>query len=150
MIVFTGRFEYTIDDKGRLSVPSRMRDQIQKDGQALALFVTRGRKGQLSAYAEREYQQLVGELGAREDDAAGEALRVFTSETEECPIDSQGRVMLSARLRSLASITRDVVIVGVSKRLEIWSKAQYEKYQGENAARIDAAAGAIKGRADLI
>jgi MraZ protein len=150
MLVFTGRYDYTIDDKGRLSIPSRLRDQVERDGQPLILYVTRGRKGQLSAYAEREYNLLIEELGSRTDEEASEALRYFTENTEECPIDKQGRVVFSPRLRELGSIHRDVVVIGVSKRIEFWDKARYEKYQSDGAPRIQSATSTLKGRADLL
>ena len=150
MLVFTGRYDYTTDDKGRLSIPARLRDQVTRDGQPLSFFVTVGRKGQLSAYAEKEYNLLVDELGSRTDEEASEALRTITAETEECPVDAQGRVVLSARLREAAQIKRDVVILGVSKRIEFWDKKAFEAYQGEGAPRIQSAKATLKGRADLL
>jgi MraZ protein len=150
MLVFTGLYDYTTDDKGRLSIPARLRDQVTRDGQALVLFVTRGRKGQLSAYAEKEYYQLVDELGSRSDEEASEALRSITGETEECPVDAQGRIVLSSRLREIAGIKRDVVIIGVSKRIEIWDKNVYQNYQSQGAQRILSATQSLKGRSDLL
>ena len=150
MLVFTGRYDYSIDDKGRLSIPSRLRDQVTRDGQPLSFFVTTGRKGQLSAYAENEYQLLVGELGSKTDDESSEALRAITADTEECPIDAQGRVVLSGRLREAAGIKRDVVILGVSKRVEFWDKAAFEKYQKEGGPRIQSATASLQVRADLL
>lgn len=149
MLVFTGRYDYTTDDKGRLSIPSRLRDQVTRDGQPLNFFVTVGRKGQLSAYAENQYLQMVEEMGNKTDEEASEALRRVTEQTEECPVDAQGRIVLSPRLRDGAGITRDVVILGVSKRLEFWDKKAYEKYQFEGGARIQSATAALKVRADL-
>lgn len=150
MLVFTGRYDYTTDEKGRLSIPARLRDQVVRDNQPLIFYVTKGRKGQLSAYAEKEYQQLVDELGSRSDENASEGLREMTTATEECPVDAQGRIVLSARLRELANIKRDVVVLGVSKRIEVWDKAHYEAYQAEGAPRILSATQTLKGRADLL
>lgn len=149
MLVFTGRYDYTIDDKGRLSIPSRLRDQVTRDGQPLSFFVTRGRKGQLSAFAEKEYNQFVDELGSKTDDESSEALRAITADTEECPVDAQGRVVLSPRLREVAGIKRDVVILGVSKRIEFWDKKRFEGYQAEGAPRIQSATSNLKTRADF-
>jgi MraZ protein len=150
MLVFTGRFDYTTDDKGRLSIPSRMRDQVTRDGQPLIFFVTKGRKGQLSAFPESQYNQLVDELGSRTDEEASEALRSMAEDTEECPVDAQGRLVLSQRLREAAGISRDVVIIGAIKRLEFWDKKTYEKYKSEGAQRIQSAVATLKGRADLL
>jgi MraZ protein len=150
MLVFTGRYDYTIDEKGRLSIPSRLRDQVTRDGQPLSFFVTRGRKGQLSAYPENQYHQLVDDLGSKTDDESSEALRAITADTEECPVDAQGRLVISPRLRAAVGIKRDVVILGVSKRVEIWDKAGFEKYQKDGAPRIQSATANIQGRSDLL
>ena len=102
MLVFTGRYDYTIDEKGRLSIPSRLRDQVERDGQPLLLFVTLGPDGQLNGYAEKEYNSLMGIFEGRNDDEARMALRAITENTEPLPIDKQGRIMLSARQREIA------------------------------------------------
>ncbi len=147
MLVFTGQFEYTIDEKGRLSIPSRLRDQVERDGQAPSLFVVPGPKGQLMAYPEKQFNELADIYGSREDTA--EALRFMMRNSEECPIDKQGRVVLSPRLRDEAGISRDVTILGVGKRIEFWDKARAAKYSQDGAARIQGALGQLKGRADL-
>jgi MraZ protein len=149
MLVFTGRYDYTIDDKGRLSIPSRLRDQVERDGQPLLLYVTLGAEGQLSAYAEKEYNSLMGLFEGRNDDEARAAFRAITQNTEPLPIDKQGRVLLSPKQRETAGIKRDVVIVGVGKRIEFWDKAAYGRYEGDGAAHIASAMKALKVRVDL-
>src|SRR5260221_6167587 len=149
MLVFTGRYDSTIDDKGRLSIPARLREQVERDGQPLLLFVTLGPEGQVNAYAEREYNELMELFKGRNDDEARSALRAITENTEPLPIDKQGRVMLSGRQREVAAIKRDVVLVGVSKRIEIWDKASYARFGSDGAAHIQAAIKTLKVRSDL-
>ena len=149
MLVFTGRYDYTIDDKGRLSIPARLRDQVERDGQPLILFVTQGPDGQLQGYAEKEFNSLMEVFGARNDDEARAAFRAITQNTEPLPIDKQGRVLLSPKQREIAGIKRDVVIVGVGKRIEFWDKSAYERYEGDGAPHVASAMKALKVRVDL-
>lgn len=150
MLVFTGRYDYTTDDKGRLSIPAKLRDQVTRANEPLTFYVTQGRKGQLSAYTESQYKALFAELGARTDEEASEVLRALAEQTDECPVDAQGRIILNAQLRAAAGITRDVAIVGAIQRVEFWDKKRYEKYKADGAPRINAAISALKGRADLL
>lgn len=149
MISFTDRFEYTIDDKGRLSIPAKMRDQMQRHHQPLSLFVTPGPKGQLVAFAEAEHEEWRNLLGAQESEEAALALRHISSNTAQCDIDGQGRIILTPRLREMGGIKREVVILGVGKRIELWAKEKLAAFEGENSARVMNAMGALKARADL-
>ena len=150
MLVFTGNYEYTMDDKGRLSMPARMRDQLLRAGQEMVFYITQGRLGNLNAYSQAAYEELVQNLGSRTDEEAGIALRTIASETEECQVDKQGRVVIPQRLRQYAGIGRDVVILGVSKRVEIWSKEKYETFSKQNNLSVQKAYGALQGPADLV
>jgi MraZ protein len=149
MLVFTGRYDYTIDEKGRLSIPSRLREQVERDAQPLMLFVTLGPEGQLNAYAEKEFNELMEIFKGLADEESRAALRSITENTEPLPIDKQGRIMLSTRQREAAGIKRDVVLVGVSKRIELWDKAAYARFEADRSAHVQAAVKALKLRSDL-
>ncbi len=150
MLLLTGKYDYSTDDKGRLSIPARHREQVERDGQPLLFYVAPGRDGQLNVYAEREYHEMTEELGAGTDEIAREALRFVSANTDTCPLDKQGRLVVSQALREVAGIKRDVVVVGMRRRIEIWDKERFAKYQEERGANIASAMKAIKGRADLM
>ena len=150
MPLFTGRFEYTVDDKGRLSIPARMREQIEREGQDAALIVTSIHPDYLSAYATNEFQELIASIRESTDSNSRELLRRLTSEAETCPLDKQGRVMLPSSLRGLAAITRDVMFLGVAKLIEVWDRARYGAHRiaaAETGARLLTG---LKAPADLV
>ncbi|MES2202544.1 MAG: hypothetical protein V4498_09850 [candidate division FCPU426 bacterium] len=150
MILFSGNYQYSIDDKGRLSVPFRFRDQIQSDGQALTVWVWRHAKGYLRAYPEKQFNDLATSFEGVPGKESETALRDLMDNTEECPIDKQGRIILSQKFREETGIKREVVVVGVSRRFEIWDKARYKKYKDEVEPSIEGAFSAMQDKKNLI
>jgi len=128
MPLFLGRFEYSVDDKGRLSIPARLREQLEKEGQEATLIVTSIHSDYLSAFGANEFQELIASIRESTDANSREILRRLASEAEICPLDKQGRVMLSPGLRQLAGIVRDVVVLGVAKRIEIWDRSRHKAH----------------------
>jgi MraZ protein len=131
MPLFTGRFEYSVDDKGRLSIPARLREQVEQEGQDTNFIITCLDSSYLSIYAPPEFQNLIDAISQSTDSHAREALRLTTSGAETCPLDKQGRVMLPPALRRSAGIGRDVVILGVAKRIEVWDRAREAAHRSE-------------------
>ena len=150
MPLFTGRFEYTVDDKGRLSIPARMREQLEREGQEAAFIITSIQPDYLSAYATNEFQELIASIRESTDPNSRELMRRLTSEAETCPLDKQGRVMLPSSLRTIANLTRDVVVLGVAKRIEIWDRARYEAYRSTAAETGARLLTGLKAPADLV
>lgn len=124
--MFRGRFEHTIDKKGRLSIPSRFRE-VLGEGEDSRLVVTYYDQC-LSVYPYKEWKILedkVEQLPAFSRDTR-DFLRFFYSRAVDCPIDKLGRILLPQNLRESAMLDRDVVILGTLKRMEIWSKKLWE------------------------
>ncbi len=118
---FSGRYEYAIDDKGRLSIPAKFRE-ILSANYDLKLILT-NLDGCIVAYPEKEWaevQERVTNAGALKKEARA-FLRFFYSGASECPIDRLGRILLPQSLRSYAAIKKNVVIVGMNKKIEIWA-----------------------------
>jgi MraZ protein len=150
MPLFTGRFEYSVDDKGRLSIPARMREQVEKEGQDLSFIITSISADYLSAYAPNEFQELINSVRESTDPNSRELMRRLTSEAETCPLDKQGRVTLTNVLRQLAGLQRDVVVIGVAKRIEIWDRARYEAHRQATADVGARLMSGLKAPADLV
>ena len=150
MPLFTGRFEYSVDDKGRLSVPSRHRDQMERERQEPILFVTQVKADCLHAYATAEFQQFIESFSQSTDEASREALRQITANTIECPLDKQGRIMLPKELLAKAGIKRDVVLLGVAKHIQVWDRQRYDAWSQEQAARLNSRPGSLRAPADLV
>lgn len=124
--MFRGRFEHTIDTKGRISIPSRFRE-ILRDKYDERLVIT-NYDGCLAVYPYTEWEvieQKASNLSMLKKEPA-QFLRFFYSGAQECSIDKLGRLLVPQVLRDYARLDKDVVVVGVLKRIEIWSKEQWE------------------------
>lgn len=126
--MFMGEFYHSIDEKGRLIIPSRLRD-----GLGDKFIVTRGLDLCLFAYPLDEWslmEQKLKQLPITRGDARA-FMRLFFSGAVEVELDKQGRVLLPANLREYSRLDREVVIIGVSSRVEVWSKAVWKEYSSE-------------------
>jgi MraZ protein len=120
--MFRGRFDHSLDEKGRLAVPARFRDLILKDREDATLVITNFDQC-LSAYPLEEWERLekkVAELPPFDPKVIA-FQRYFIAGATECPFDKAGRVLIPASLRQFATIDRDCVIVGQLNKFEIWS-----------------------------
>jgi len=130
-LVFLGEYRHTLDDKGRITVPSRFRN-VLRDG----LVVTKGFENCLFVFTKKGWQEFASQiqkLRTLKKDARTLSRFIFGGASED-DIDKQGRVMIPNSLRSWAQIKKDVVIIGVSNRLEVWSEANWNKVESEAAS----------------
>ncbi|EGL82165.1 Protein mraZ [Caldalkalibacillus thermarum TA2.A1] len=123
--MFLGEYQHTIDNKGRLIIPAKFRE-----GLGTSFIVTRGLDKCLFVYPFSEWKQIEEKLKSlpftRSDARA--FTRFFFSGATECELDKQGRVNIPANLREYAQLEKDCVVIGVSSRVEIWSKGVWEDY----------------------
>ena len=121
---FTGEFRHTIDAKGRLIVPSRMRDELSGE----EVVLTRWLEDCIALWSQqgwREMEARLREAGSSSRDARN-FVRLVSSSAHIDEVDKQGRITVPQRLRDLAGITRDVVVIGALNRGEIWSPQRWE------------------------
>ena len=131
--MFMGEFHHNIDDKGRLIVPSKFRDELGSE-----FIVTRGLDGCLFVYHQTEWNKVVANLKTlpfTKKDARA-FVRFFLSGATVCEFDKQGRVNLTSPLVAYADLDKECVVIGVNDRLEIWSKTNWEKFFETNEAHL--------------
>lgn len=123
--MFMGEYRHTIDQKGRLIIPSKFRDDLGDK-----FVATKGLDRCLFVYSPDEWSNLEQRLKALPltNKDARAFVRFFFAGAAECEIDKQGRILLPANLREYASLVKDVVLVGVLTRVEIWSKDIWDAY----------------------
>jgi len=123
--VFRGRFEHQIDAKGRLSIPSKFREVLSKKYDE-TLIVTNF-DGALWGYPVAEWQAIEEKVAALPQfkPAVKTMQRFFISAASECPVDPQGRILIPPSLREYAGLKRDVVLVGITRRIEIWARERW-------------------------
>ena len=135
--MFRGQYHHQIDTKGRLSIPSRFRETLAAAGDD-RLIVTNYDQC-LWAYPTAEWAELERKVAALPQftDEIKAFQRVFISAAQECPIDKQGRILIPTTLRQYAAIERDVVLVAMTKRFEIWSRERWEAFLPSAQQRIE-------------
>jgi len=148
--MFRGRHYHTIDAKGRVSIPSGFRLALQGSNSEQAPIATTGATadGQcLWLYSYEDwgaYEEHVAGLGPNDLDVQA-YLRFLVSGATECPIDSQGRILLPAFLREHAELEREVAIVGVGPRIEIWDKSLFDENQSRTQEDFKRIAAVVAG-----
>jgi MraZ protein len=133
-LMFMGEFQHTIDVKGRLIVPSKFRE-----GLGDRFVATKGLDNCLFVYPMEEWRQLeikLKSLPFTKADARAFA-RFFFSGATECEVDKQGRILLPANLREYARLEKDVVVLGVSSRVEVWSREEWNNYSSKAEATYE-------------
>lgn len=123
-----GEYYHNIDSKGRLSIPAKFRDDLGG-----TFVLSRGLDNCLYAYSVSEWNSFKDELLAMRGHDAQKIRRFFFSGATECEIDSQGRAVIPPGYREYASLEKEVTIVGVSNRAEIWNRAKWEEYINDSA-----------------
>lgn len=124
--MFIGSYQHSLDSKGRLSIPARFREEL---GQRFV--VTKGLDECLFGFPLKEWaqqEQALRSLPLARGDARAFS-RLFFSGAAEVEADAQGRVIIPPQLRAYARIERDVVVIGVSTRIEIWDAGAWENYR---------------------
>ncbi len=123
--MFIGEYQHTIDEKGRLFMPVRFREGL---GEAFVL--TKGLDNCLWAYPQAEWASLEARLKALPFTQANARafVRFFFSGATVCTVDRQGRILVPQHLRAYAGLVRDVVVIGVSTRVEIWAAERWGEY----------------------
>lgn len=123
-----GEYYHNLDAKGRVSIPSKFRDDLGG-----SFVLSKGLDDCLYAYSVSEWDTFKNELLTMRGANAQKIRRFFFSGATECEIDSQGRVVIPPNFREYAKLLKEVVIVGVSNRAEIWNKENWEKYISDSS-----------------
>ena len=127
--MFYGEHEHSIDRKGRLIIPSKFRE-VFKENYVERFFITRGLDSCLFVFTEDEWKKQESRFKSLSftSSEARQFNRIYFSGACEVACDRQGRILVPEYLKDFAEIKRDVVIVGVSNRMEIWSKDKWREF----------------------
>src|SRR5919201_4827312 len=123
--VFIGTYDHSLDPKGRVILPRKFRDELGQD-----MVVTTGIERCLYVFPLAEFQAFADKLRKLPlpERPSRDFVRVFVAGASQETADSQGRVVIPQALREYAGLTRDVVVVGQLSRVELWDKAEWERY----------------------
>lgn len=132
-----GSYQHNIDTKGRLIIPAKFRQELGE-----GFVITRGMDGCLFGYSADEWRRLEEKLSALplSKKEARTFVRFFYSAAIECTLDKQGRVNLPTTLIQYAKLDKECMIIGVSNRIEIWNRANWEEVTALAEGNFDAIA----------
>ena len=123
--MFRGRHHHTIDAKGRVSIPTAYRQELQQDAERPP-FLTAG-ENHLELYPAEVWRERENKvLAAAEDDIdARDIARMVISSVVEAPIDKQGRILAPQYLREMAGLEKEITLAGFGGHVEVWDTARF-------------------------
>lgn len=148
--MFYGEFSHSLDKKSRLIIPAKFRETFQEH-YIEKLIITRGLDKCLFVFPEDEWRVQEAKFKSMSftRSEARKFNRLFFSGASELEIDKQGRILIPSYLKSYAHIKREVMIIGLSSRIEIWAKDKWEEFYAETSGSFEEIAeGLLEGEGE--
>lgn len=129
-----GEYEHSLDVKGRLIMPAKLREDMGEK-----FIITKGLDGCLFGFSQNEWTNFEEKLKTLPltNKNARDFVRFFLSGAIECELDKQGRFLIASNLREYANMEKDVAIIGVGTRLEIWDREKWKSYNSDDNISAD-------------
>lgn len=124
--MLVGRYEQTIDAKGRVNIPSKFRSAL---GEAFVAAV--GDEECVCIYPMEEWNAFMDRVRAVPTEERAMLMRYIQENSAECDMDSQGRVVIPAEIRKYAQLTKEIVVIGEHTKVEIWSMDSWSRYKDQ-------------------
>ncbi len=124
MAGFVGRFEHSVDPKGRVILPARFRESFARGG-----FLTANQEGCVALWTPGEFERQMTEMleRSKSDKDGRNRARIWASNSAEVEVDKQGRMAVPAHLREFADLSAEVLINGAIDRIELWNPTRWEE-----------------------
>ena len=129
-----GEYEHSLDVKGRLILPAKIREDMGDK-----FIVTKGLDGCLFGFSQNEWTNFEEKLKTLPltNKNARDFVRFFLSGATECEIDKQGIFLIAGNLREYANLEKDAIIIGVGTRIEIWNREKWKSYNSDENISAD-------------
>ena len=121
----TGQYQHSIDAKGRLFIPAKLREELGE-----TFYVTMGMDGCLSVYSDASWAKFTEKFESLPYTKT-KSMRALFANAAKCEPDAQGRILIPAKLRAYVALEKDVVVIGVSNRAEIWNAERWQAVEDE-------------------
>jgi MraZ protein len=137
MLLLTGEYQHTVDEKGRVLISNKLRSQIDSEEHGSNFYLVLGANGILCLYPEKYFEQIALALapGSTAPDEAVSFERLSFALASKVELDNQGRLLLNERLRKRANLKEQVTLVGVRDHIELWNTESWEQYLEDNMAQ---------------
>ncbi len=129
-----GEYEHSLDVKGRVIMPAKLREDMGEK-----FILTKGLDGCLFGFSQNEWANFEEKLKTLPltNKNARDFVRFFLSGATECEMDKQGRFLVASNLRKYASMDKEVVVIGVGNRIELWNKEKWIKHNSDENISAD-------------
>ena len=137
MLKLTGEYQHVVDNKSRILISNKLRNQIDVDEHGSSFYLVLGSNGILCLYPEKYFEQIALEV-APKSNAPDEAVtfeRMSFALASKVELDNQGRLLLNEKLRKRAGLKDDVTLIGVRDHIELWNSESWEQYLSDNMAQ---------------
>ena len=146
MELLTGEYRNTLDEKGRILFPSKLRNELFGDSEKNVLIVTQSFDHCLWLYTLDEWKNLSSKIMERASPFSKQnrlVLRSLIAPAQEVELDKAGRLSIPQSLRDYAGLTKDCIILGINRYMELWDAQSYGEYLEENEEDLKDAAEAL-------
>ena len=146
--MFRGRFQLTIDPKGRLSIPAKFRDVLRNDFEGKVIVVPHTADACLEVHPLAEWERKEEDFRARQllDSEKRKASRLYFSRAKDALLDGAGRILIPPDVREQAGLSRDVMIVAGGERFfEVWDRARLQEFEVNNRHELQAVLDRVSG-----
>ena len=130
MLLLTGEYEHTLDEKSRLFISNKLRSQVDAEEHGSNFYLVLGANGILCLYPEKYFEQIALAVapGTAAPDETVAFERISFALASRVELDRQGRLLLAEKVRKRAGLKNHLTLVGVRDHIEIWNSPQWERY----------------------
>ena len=134
MLLLTGEYQHVVDNKSRVLISNKLRNQIDVDEHGSNFYLVLGANGILCLYPEKYFERIVLAMapGAKAPDEAVTFERMSFAMASKVELDGQGRLLLNERLRTRAGLKDQITLVGVRDHIELWNSEQWEQFLSDH------------------
>jgi MraZ protein len=137
MLLLTGEYQHVVDNKSRVLISNKLRNQIDVDEHGSNFYLVLGANGILCLYPEKYFEQIALAVapGTTAPDEAVVFERISFAMSSKVELDSQGRLLLNEILRKRAGLKDQITLIGVRDHIELWNTESWEQYVSDHMAQ---------------
>lgn len=137
MLLLTGEYQHVVDNKSRVLISNKLRNQIDADEHGSNFYLVLGANGILCLYPERYFEQIALAVtpGTTAPDEAVAFERISFALSSKVELDGQGRLLLNEKLRKRAGLKDNITLIGVRDHIELWNTENWEQYVSDHMAQ---------------
>lgn len=137
MLLLTGEYQHVIDNKSRVLISNKLRNQIDVDEHGSNFYLVLGSNGVLCLYPEKYFEQIALAItpGTTAPDEAVTFERMSFAMSSKVELDGQGRLLLNEKLRKRAGLKDQITLIGVRDHIELWNSENWEQYISDHMAQ---------------